>query len=289
MAETAALLAAACAAVATFLLACSLDGGPAAAALARILRHLRHGAWRWRGLIERAERDGYVAERTGRRRLKLMAAAVGAALGFSLGGVLAAAVAAVAAPPLLEAGMRSRRRGYAWRVDSAAAELALALASALAAGHSVRGALLAAGRSLPPPLAGELAHVAVDLTLGRTVEDALAAMRYRTGSPRVESLSGAIELHRRCGGDLVRLMRELAAAFRSRDLAHRDARAATAQARFTAGLVAALPLAAAVLAEFASPGSVSGAFAFAPSALMMLFACGLLVAGVALCLRMARV
>ncbi|MFY9263971.1 MAG: type II secretion system F family protein, partial [Solirubrobacterales bacterium] len=167
--------------------------------------------------------------------------------------------------------------------------LAGALASALAAGHSVRGALLGVGASVPRPLAAELDRVAVDLTLGQTVDDALAALRGRTASSRVESVVGAIALQRRCGGDLAELMRDLAAAFRARDLARRDAHAATAQARFTAILVAAMPLAAGAMTELARPGSVSGALVYPPTAVMMFAASGLLAAGGLLCIRVGRV
>jgi tight adherence protein B len=61
-------------------------------------------------------------------------------------------------------------------------------------------------------------------------------------------------LQRDAGGDLAALLRELAASGEAADRAERDARAATAQARFTAWLVFALPLAGAGLAELAAPG-----------------------------------
>ena len=153
----------------------------------------------------------------------------------------------------------------------------------------MRGALLASARATPEPLAHELDRACVDLTLGQNVEDALATLRSRTASARIESLTGAIELHRSSGGDLVQLMRELAAAFRTRDIARRDAKTATAQARFTAIVVAAIPLTLAFVAELASPGSVSGAFAFAPTALLMLVSLVLLAAGCVLCARIGRV
>ena len=61
-------------------------------------------------------------------------------------------------------------------------------------------------------------------------------------------------LQRDAGGDLAALLRELAASGEAADRAERDARAATAQARFTAWLVLGLPLGAAVVAELAAPG-----------------------------------
>jgi tight adherence protein B len=61
-------------------------------------------------------------------------------------------------------------------------------------------------------------------------------------------------LQRESGGDLAGLLRSTAAALEEAEREARDARAATAQARFTGLLVSALPLAAAILAELARPG-----------------------------------
>ncbi len=58
----------------------------------------------------------------------------------------------------------------------------------------------------------------------------------------------------RPGGDLPRLLRDLATALEAAERADRDARAATAQARFTAQIVGGLPLIAVALAELTAPG-----------------------------------
>ena len=79
-------------------------------------------------------------------------------------------------------------------------------------------------------------------------------LRTRAGSHAWDTLTAAVLLQRDAGGDLAALLRELAASGEATDRAERDARAATAQARFTAWLVLALPLGGAVLAELAAPG-----------------------------------
>ncbi|MBI5310544.1 MAG: type II secretion system F family protein [Actinobacteria bacterium] len=219
----------------------------------------------------------------------MAASLAGAAIGLALLGLGGALLGAVFAPPAVGLLLRARRARYAARIDAGAAELALALASSLSAGRSVRAALLEADTAVPHPLSTELAKVAAELTLGRTTEDALAALRDRTASDRVDALTGAIELHRRSGADLARLARELADAFRARDAAHADARSATVQARFTALIVGVIPPAAGLLAELAAPGAVSGALLFAPTALLMFVASGLMLLGALLCLRVSRV
>lgn len=242
----------------------------------------------WRRLLRTAGDDLRSPPSAG-RRLRTGAAVAGALAGYALLGPAGCLIGAIAGPPCVAMFVRARRARYARRVDASAADLALAIASAVAAGHSVRGALLTAGRAVPQPAAAELDHVAFDLTLGVSVDEALFELRRRTAARRLDSICGAIELHRRSGGDLARLMRELASAFRARDAAQRDARAATAQARFTAVLVAVIPLAAAAFAELVSPGLVTGALGFAPSLLLLMCASGLFALGTLLCLKASDV
>lgn len=210
-------------------------------------------------------------------------------MGFALAGLPAAAIGAIAAPLGARSMIRSRRHRHAARIDACAAELAQALAAALAAGRSLRGALMIVSEAIAQPLSREIERVVVDIAMGETVSAALETLRARTGSARIESLSGAIELHRGSGGDLIKLMRELSEAFRERDRAMQDAHSASAQARFTAYVVAAMPVLVAVAMELAAPGSVSGALSLLPTALMMLSAGGLLLGGVFLARRLATV
>jgi tight adherence protein B len=246
---------------------------------------LGNGAERWKLIARQLLHEGRIDDSFGGRRFLAASLAVGAAGGFIALGLFGIPVGMTIAPFGLRAAVRSRRRRYAAKIDSCAAELALALASSLAAGRSVRGALLTAGVATPEPLASELDRAAVDLTLGGSIVDALASLRSRTNSSRIESLAGAIELHRGSGGDLVRLMRELADAFRARDRALRDAHSASAQARFTAIVVAAIPVVVFVVLELASPGSVSGALTLLPTAMMLGVSIAMMAFGVLLAHR----
>ncbi len=244
---------------------------------------------RLRAALGRAANEGQIDQSFGGRRLLALSVAAGVVIGFSLLGLVGAPIGAIAFPVALRSAVRARRARHAARIDLCAADFAQSLASALAAGRSVRGALLSSAAATPQPLAAEVDRAIVDMTMGGSVQDALAALRWRTQSARLESLAGAIELHRGSGGDLVKLMRELAEAFRDRDRALRDAHAASAQARFTAYIVAAIPLLVLVLLELAAPGSVSGAISFLPTAVMLGAAGSLLAVGVVLARRIAAV
>lgn len=233
--------------------------------------------------------EGRIDHRLGERRALNVALLVAGVFGYSLLGLFGAVFALALTPPVWRSVLVARRRHYANRVDGGCDEFAMALASALSAGNSVRGALMVSSGAVESPLKSEVEKLCVDLTLGDSVADAMAAIRDRTRSPRIEAISGAIALHQDSGGDLVELMRELASAFRARDRAERDARAATTQARYTAGIVAAIPIVMGVCCELIKPGSVSGAAAYLPTAMMLALAALVMLIGVTACFRVGRV
>ena len=84
-------------------------------------------------------------------------------------------------------------------------------------------------------------------------------------------------------------LRRFAAAAADRDRTEADARSATAQARFTGLLVAAMPAGAAVLAELLDPGFVGGLFSNPASATLLAIAAALQLAGFAAIRRLSRV
>jgi tight adherence protein B len=133
-------------------------------------------------------------------------------------------------------------------------EIATAVADALAAGRSVRGALAAAAASLDGPPAAEMARMAADLSLGIPTSEALTGLRARLRSQRVDVFCSALLSQQIAGGDLATLLRRYAEATAEHERVAEDARAATTQARFTGLLVVALPAGAALFAELLAPG-----------------------------------
>jgi tight adherence protein B len=157
--------------------------------------------------------------------------------------------------------------------------MASGLADALAAGTSMRGALADLAPTLEGPARVEIARVNADIAIGLPLERGLRALAQRTGSDAVAALVAAMVSQQRSGGDLAALLRRHAAAERGRQRAEADARSATAQARLTGGMVAAMPLGAAALIELVSPGFI-GAMLGEPAALLLLaIAGGLQLAG----------
>ena len=226
------------------------EGTRASAALARVVEPLAR--------VGREGREPTVPER---RRLALLAAGALLVAGWLLGGAALAVIAATAGPALAVALVRARSRRYAAGLRRGAPEAARALADALASGHSVRGAIASAAGGIPGPAGHELGRAARALALGEPTAEVLERLRRRASGPAWDTLVAAILLQCDAGGDLAALLRGLAESLEAAARVEADARAATAQARFTARLVLGLPVAAAALTELAAPGFAASVLA----------------------------
>ena len=273
-------------------LAAALAGGLAAVAARDAVRAAPSAA-RWVAEafepLRRAGSQGYAPSAAERRRLGLL---VGAGLLFGgtwfLGPAPAAPLAA-AGPAAASWAVAARTRRYRRAVERALPRIATATADALAAGRSARAALDGASGSLDGPAAAEMSRVRADLDLGAPLERALTGLRRRIRSPRVDAFCAVLLSQRIAGGDLVSLLRRYADAAAARERARADARSATAQARFTGLLVAAMPAGAALLVELLAPGFVTGLLRNGASLALLAVAGALQVAGFAAIKRLGRV
>ena len=220
-----------------------LDGRAPARVLARWLAPLRVG------------RAPTTAER---RRLALVGAGTLGASGWLVAGPALAITLGALGPAAAKAAVTTRARRRRAEVARGAPAVARALADAVAAGHSVRGAITAAAPGVDGAAGEELRRAAAALELGEPTAAVLDDLRARAGDAAWNTLTAAILLQTDAGGDLTALLRMIAERLDQQRRDAADARSATAQARFTAWLVAALPLAAAVMAELASPGFLTG-------------------------------
>jgi tight adherence protein B len=236
--------------------------------------------------VGREGRDPGVAER---RRLLLGGAGLALLVGWALVGPLAGVVLGCGGPWVVARLLRARRERFRLAVDAGVPGLALALADALAGGHSLRAALGEAGRSVGGAAGHELRRASAELEVGATTEEALEAMRARVRSTRLDTVVAACVLQRRAGGDLGRLLRDSARAMEEESRLEGELRAATAQARFTGLLVVALPVGGALLAGLASPGWLTGLWSSALTGWLVGMALFLQVAAALLIRRLGRV
>ncbi len=195
------------------------------------------------------------------------------------GGVVAAAVVLV----------RSADRRHLARVEAQLPGVAQALATGLGAGLSLRQALTRAVRDAPEPVRSELAQVVRELELGGRVEVVLEGAAARLPARDLRIMVTAILVQRRTGGNLARALAGLSDRLEERGRLARELRGATAQARMTAWLVAALPVGGAVMAEIASPGTIGRVLGQPPGPALLAVSSALYGVGVVLIRRIGRV
>ena len=236
--------------------------------------------------LGREGRDPGVVER---RRLLLVGAVLALGAGWLVAGPVAGLALAGGGPWAVARLLRARRERYRRAVDAELPALALALADSLAGGHSLRGAIAEATRSLSGAAGHELRRTGAELAAGAPTDAALEAMRARLRSPRLDTIVAACLLQRRAGGDLARLLRQTARAMEEEARLTGELRAATAQARFTGVLVVMLPLGGALLAELASPGWFAGLWSSFLTGWLVGIALILQLAAAALIRRLGRV
>jgi tight adherence protein B len=239
--------------------------------------------------LRRAGAEGRHATRRERRRLRVLFALASLPLAWVLANPLAGAILAGLAAMLAPRALVWRRDRYVRRLDDGAAGAAAAIADALTSGHSTRAAISVAAGSLTGPMATELRRAGADLDFGAGTDDALAALRDRSGSPRVGLLVAAIRLQRRSGGNLAGLLRDIARALDDQARLDAEARAETAQARFTSTVVLGMPLAVLALGELASPGMLARITGSALGLWLLVSAALLQLGGATLVRRLGRV
>lgn len=184
--------------------------------------------------------------------------------------------------------VRSCDRRHVDRVAGQLPQVSHQLAAALAAGLSLRQALARAARDAPQPVAGELAGVVDELALGARIDASLEGLARRVPARDMRVLVTAILVQRRTGGNLARALAVLADRL-ERSRMERELRGATAQARMTAWLVAALPLGAGVMAEVAAPGTLARTFGQPPGPALLAVSTALYAVGVVWVRRIGRV
>jgi tight adherence protein B len=210
--------------------------------------------------------------------------------GWLLAGPVVGLGAAGAGPWLLRRLVAARRARWRAELGRGAPAAARAVADALAGGHAIRGAIAvaAAGGGIAGAAGAELRDAARAFELGERTEAVLERLRLRAMDARWDTIVAAVMLQRDAGGDLARLLRTIAESQEDAARVEADARSLTAQARFTAGLVTLLPVAAAALTELALPGYVLSLVRAPLTALLVAVAVGCQVIAGVLVRRIAR-
>lgn len=158
----------------------------------------------------------------------------------------------------LGAPFESRRTARAERLLVEALD---AIAASLRSGSPPRRAIGEAAEVSPAPFDEDLAVVARALEQGEALEDALTRWSLRRPLPGVAMAVAVLTMGSRTGGDLARALEDVASTERHRRATREEVQALSAQARYSAVVVALAPVAFTGFAAMADPGVVTFLFA----------------------------
>lgn len=131
----------------------------------------------------------------------------------------------------------SRKFIYIHRVNNQLSEACRLLSSAARAGLSIPQGLELVVKEMPPPISDELGNVVRELQLGRDLELSLQDLLIRVNSRDIQVFINALIIQRRAGGDLGRVLSEMASTMEERKIIHKTIHASISQARYSAYLL----------------------------------------------------
>ena len=115
------------------------------------------------------------------------------------------------------------------------------MSNSLRSGSSFLQAMELVAQELPPPVSQEFAQVLAEVGVGAPVDDSLADLARRVRSYDVYLITTAMIIQRTVGGNLSELLQNIAHTIRERQRLLRQVQAETAEQRFSAYILLALP------------------------------------------------
>lgn len=194
------------------------------------------------------------------RNIRVGAAVGGAFMGFVVAGVPGAALgsaAGIGAPVWLR--RRKMGRNAAALVDQLP-DAVSNMSAGMRAGLSLSRSIAFAAREASPPLAPVLRELVDREQVGVPLQASLEGWTSRDRPRDLRLVGGILQLHRRTGGDLPRVLDQLAATLRERAEAGRELRGYTAQARLSGGILGSLPIGFFLFLSLTSRNDIAAAY-----------------------------
>lgn len=182
----------------------------------------------------------------------LVAGAVGTLLsGFGLG-LLFALVSPVLAHFMLVILISQRRAKF----DSQMGDLLQLLSGGLRAGHSILRAIDAAAAEADAPTSEEMRRVITETSLGKDLLESLMDTAQRMESEDFTWIAQAIQINREVGGDLAEVLDQVNGTIRERAEIKGQIKALSAEGKFSAYILMALPIGIVVMLSVVNPGYI---------------------------------
>ena len=163
------------------------------------------------------------------------------------------------------------------------------LANGIRAGLTLQQAVSAVVRESADPTAGEFRPIERALGLGVALDSALDDLLRRRPSEDLSLLVSAMKLHALVGGNLARVLDSIAVTLRERARIQRDVRVLTSQQRYSAYVLAGLPVIVGVALYLVSPDYFRVMFAYPLTRLALGLAATLVISGFLVMRRLASV
>jgi tight adherence protein B len=112
----------------------------------------------------------------------------------------------------------------------------------LKAGHALAVAVASVGRNMPDPVGSEFRLTAAEVTYGLDLETAMVNLSTRVGQPDLALIVLAVSIQSKTGGNLAEILSNLSRVVRQRLKLRRRAHALSAEGRFSAILLSAIPI-----------------------------------------------
>lgn len=141
--------------------------------------------------------------------------------------------------PTLYVRWRQRRRITAF--NNQLEDVLNVLIGSLRAGYGLLQSFDYVARRLPDPAASEFSRVVREVSLGLSMNEALANLLRRVESDDLELMATAISIHHEVGGNLTTILESISDTIRERVRIEREIRSLTAMQRYSAYVLVALP------------------------------------------------
>ncbi len=139
------------------------------------------------------------------------------------------------------------------KMEGQLVELLQMLSSGLRAGFGLLQAMEASAEQIPAPLSVEIRRTLRDTAMGASVEQALASLNDRVGSPDFDIVITAILIQRSVGGNLAEILDNVAHTMRERERIKGEIRTLTSQQRMTGYVIGGIPIGLLIIFYIISP------------------------------------
>jgi len=176
--------------------------------------------------------------------------------GSILGGLGLATMAYILPAIFLRYSTNKRRLKFANQL----VDVLVLISGAVSAGFSLMQALDVVVREMAPPASEEFRRVLHEVSLGRSIGQALSNLTDRMQNKDLDLLVTAINIHYQVGGNLSVMLDSVTETIRERIRLLHEVRVLTTQQRYTAYILSLLPFIVAGAIFFINPGYMSGLF-----------------------------